>query len=133
VIKNRDKLCKKFGLPLAKETWKWLKAEKVDIRAALSNAMDNTRDFKDVSKICASRIPTKQEVDTGLRIAERVERIVDLIRVLEPEIVVRRNTRVAASSLRDVAREEVNGYEKCLKVIDEQLKRLETSEDPELQ
>lgn len=78
-----------------------------------------------------SRIPTKQEVDTRLRIAERVERIENLIRVFGHKIGVSRNARVAASHSRDNARVEVDGYEKSLDLCNDQLERLHKSVDPE--
>lgn len=86
---------------------------------------------QDVSEVCASRIPNRQEVDTVLRIAERVERIESLIKLLGAEIIVSRNGRQAASFARDNARKEVEGYEKSLDLCNDQLAFLKASTNPE--
>lgn len=42
--------------------------------------------MQDVSEVCASRVPTKQEDDLGTSTAERIKRLADLARILEFEV-----------------------------------------------
>lgn len=67
--------------------------------------------MQDVSEVCASRIPTKQEDDQGTSTAERIQRLGDIARILELEIAATKAAYATATHRVRVARDEVRAME----------------------
>lgn len=67
--------------------------------------------MQDVSEVCASRVPTKQEDDQGTSTAERIQRLGDLARILELEIAATKTAHANAGRSATVAKDEVRAME----------------------
>lgn len=85
-----------------------------------------------MSEVCGSRIPTKQEDDLGLRTAERIARVGEMISLLTLEIAKCKSALSCISSRSKAAKNQLQATEANRDELEEQLASLESElqDDP---
>lgn len=85
--------------------------------------------MQDVSEVCVSRVPTKQEDDQGTSTAQRIQRLGDIGRILELEIAASKAALTKATRSVRVAKDEVRAMKSNVKQLGDDLAELQAKAD----